>query len=404
MKTLTPALAPEGRGISAETWAVIPVFNNHATVRAVALAAREELPHVVVVDDGSTDADVAALFQGTDIVVLRHAVNRGKGRAIQTGLYHVREQAGRFMITLDADGQHLPRDIPKFLPILEAEPAAIVIGARRMNAPNVPAASRFGMRFSDFWLRLETGLPMRDTQSGFRAYPVELVSQLTCVSSHYDFEIEILARAAWAGLQVKSVDVGVVYAEPGRRISHFRPFLDNLRLTHRHVMLVLRRLLPWGHKQLVAPEQESIWTWFWHPLRLFKMLITEHAAPAELGMAAALGVLLGALPLFGFHTVLIIYVASRLRLNRLMGVVTQNICMPPVVPFICIELGYYLRHGEWLRAMTLEAWCYQAPQRLWEWFLGSLLIGPLLAVIAGVLVFGGVKVLQRKWKNNETSR
>lgn len=404
MKPPTPILATGRNGIRMDTWVVIPVFNNHATVRAVALAAREELPQVVVVDDGSTDADISALFQGTDIVVLRHAVNQGKGRAILTGLHYVREQAGRFMITLDADGQHHPRDIPKFLPILETEPATIVIGARRMSAPNVPASSRFGMRFSDFWLRLETGLPMRDTQSGFRAYPVELVSQLTCVSSHYDFEIEILARAAWAGLQVKSVDVGVVYAEPGRRISHFRPFLDNLRLTHRHVLLVLRRLLPWGHKQLVATEQESIWSWFCHPIRLFKMLITEHATPAELGLAAALGVLVGALPLFGFHTVAIIYAASRLRLNRLMGAVTQNICMPPLVPFVCVELGHYLRYGEWLRAMTMEAWCYQAPQRLWEWLLGSLLVGPLLAVITGVLVFGGVKVLQRKWRHDEASR
>lgn len=396
MKTCTPARSPEEGGSRTETWVVIPVYNNHTTVRAVALAARQELPHVVVVDDGSTDTDVAALFRDTDIAVLRHTVNQGKGQAILTGLRHVREQGGKFMITLDADGQHLPADIPKFLPILESEPATLVIGARRMNAPNVPGSSRFGMHFSDFWLRLETGMAMRDTQSGFRAYPVDLVSQLSCASRHYDFEVEILARAAWAGLKVKSVDVNVVYGEPGQRISHFRPFLDNLRLTHRHVLLVLRRLLPWGHKQLVAPEQENIWAWFWHPVRLFKMLLTEHATPTELGMGAALGVLLGALPLIGIHTVLIIYVASRLRLNRLIGVVSQNICLPPVVPFICVEIGYFLRHGEWLREMTMEAWIHQAPQRIWEWFLGALIAAPILAAITGFIVFGVVAWLQRR--------
>jgi glycosyltransferase involved in cell wall biosynthesis len=378
---------------------VIPVYNNQATVRAVALAACEQVPQVVVVDDGSTDADIPALFRDTGIVVLRHAVNQGKGQAILTGLRYVGEQGGRYMITLDADGQHLPADIPKLLAVLAEEPACIVIGARRMDAPNVPSASRFGMRFSDFWLRLETGQAMRDTQSGFRAYPVELISQLNCVSKHYDFEVEILARAAWAGLKVRSVDVEVIYAEPGKRVSHFRPWLDNLRFTRRHAMLVMRRLLPWGHKQLVAPEGENIWALFWHPVRLLKKLMTEHATPAELGMAAAMGVFLGALPPPGLHTVVIIYVASRFRLNRMMGVVTQNICMPPVVPFICIELGYYLRHGEWLREMTMDAWCYNAPARLWEWLLGSLIVGPVLAVMVGLIVFGVAEMIQKKSGN-----
>ncbi len=395
-ETLTPALPPQGSGSGAPTWVVIPVYNNQATVKSVALAAREQLPQVVVVDDGSTDADIAALFQDTGIVVLRHAVNQGKGQAILTGLRYVREQGAGWMITLDADGQHLPSDIPKLLPVMDANPTAIVIGARRMDAPNVPSSSRFGMRFSDFWLRLETGQAMRDTQSGFRAYPVELVSQLNCGASRYDFEVEILARAAWAGLTVQSVDVDVVYAEPGKRVSHFRPLHDNLRFTHRHGMLVMRRLLPWGHKQLVAPVGENIWALFWHPLRLLKMLMTEHATPAELGIAAGMGVFLGALPLMVLHTVAILYVATRFKLNRLMGVVTQNICMPPVVPFICIELGYYIRHGEWLRDMSMEVWLYDAPQRLWEWLLGSLIVGPVLAIIVGFLVYGAATLTQKK--------
>jgi uncharacterized protein (DUF2062 family) len=180
--------------------------------------------------------------------------------------------------------------------------------------------------------------------------------------------------------------------------------LAKLRLIPRPVLPGLRRLLTPGHKPRVVPERDRIRTWFFHPVRLYRMLVTEHATPAGLGLAAALGVFLGALPLFALHTVVIIFVASRLKLNRLMGVVTQNICMPPVVPFICIELGYYLRYGEWLGAMTLEAWGHQAPQRLWEWLLGSLIVGPVLAVITGLLVFWGVKKIQRKQAVNEASR
>lgn len=369
-------------------WVVIPVFNNGATVQAVARACRAEVPHVVVVDDGSTDADVAALLDGAGVTVLRHAVNQGKGRALLTGLRHVREQGGEFMLTLDADGQHHPADIRKFFPVLASNPAAIVLGARRMEAQHVPAASRFGMRFSNFWLRLETGVAMKDTQSGFRAYPVRYISQLDFNSSRYDFEVEVLARAAWAGVEVLSVDVDVTYAEPGRRISHFRPFLDNLRISLLHVRLVARHLCPWPHRRLV-PRVVAPWRRFFrHPMSFFKELLVEHATPAELGVSAAVGVFLATLPLISLHTVAIVYVTTRLRLNRLMAVAIQNICMPPVVPFLCVELGYFLRHGRWLRELTWAAWGQEAPQRVWEWFLGSLVLAPLLAVIVGLLVFG----------------
>ena len=382
--------------VRSRTWCVIPVYNNKDTVRSVAMASREELPHVLVVDDGSTDADVPALFLGTDIVVLRHPRNQGKGVALLTALNHVREQGGDFMITLDADGQHNPRDIGAFLPLLAEDPAAIIIGARRMTGPHVPASSKFGMRFSDFWMRLETGVTITDSQSGFRAYPVAYLSQLTLRGHAYDFEVEVLAKASWAGLAIKSVEVDVTYAPKWERVSHFRPFLDNLRMTHRHVMLVGRRLLPWPHHQLVNRRQDSGASFLRHPLVFFRSLLLEHATPAELGAAAALGTFLATLPLLSLHTVVIIYVATRMNLNRVMAVVIQNLCMPPAVPFVCVELGYYMRNGRWLTEMTRETWVYQAPQRVWEWFLGSLVAAPVIALVTGVLVFGVTTFLQKR--------
>jgi glycosyltransferase involved in cell wall biosynthesis len=378
------------------TWVAIPVYNNKDTVRAVALACREELPHVVVVDDGSTDTDVGALLSDVDVGVLRHAVNAGKGQAILTALRHVRERGGEFMITLDADGQHHPGDIPKLLAAIEGNPAAIIIGARRMDGPNVPAASRFGLRFSDFWLRVETGVGMRDTQSGFRAYPVAYVSALRLTGNRYEFETEVLAKAAWAGLAVVSVDIEVTYAERGRRVSHFKPWLDNLRISWMHSKLVSRRLLPWPHRQLVRRVEGRSAVSLRHPVRFFKSLMLEHATPAELGTAAAVGTFIATLPILSLHTVLIIYVTTRLHLNRVMAVTIQNVCMPPLVPFLCVELGYWMRHGRWLREMTRESWVHQAPQRLWEWFLGSLVAAPVIAVVTGLLVFAVATWLGRK--------
>lgn len=379
-------------------WCAIPVFNNKDTVYSVALACRRELRHVVVIDDGSTDVDVGALFKDTDIAVCRHAHNRGKGQALLTALSYVKDRGAEFMITVDADGQHQPRDIRAFLPVIAANRTAIVIGARRMNAPNVPASSRFGMRFSDFWLRLETGLSIRDSQSGFRAYPVAYVAQLPLRGRHYDFEIEVLAKAAWAGLSIVSVDVSVIYHAGDKRISHFRPLLDNLRLTHRHVLLVGRRLLPWPHRRLVPRAPNNFLVLLRHPARFCKLLLMEHASPAELGAAAGVGTFLAALPLLSLHTVAIVYVTTRLHLNRIMAVAIQNLCMPPFVPFVCVEIGYFMRNGRWLREVSRKTLLYEAPQRIWEWFLGALIVAPILAIITGLIVFGLAAVVRNGLK------
>ena len=382
--------------IARRVWCVIPVFNNRSTLAAVAQACRRELEHVLVVDDGSTDADVAALLRGTDVTVLRHAHNLGKGCALITALQYVQAQGGEFMITVDADGQHDPRDIHKFLPLLAAEPAAIVVGARQMDAPNVPASSRFGMRFSDFWLRLETGCHIRDSQSGFRSYPVGYVSRLKLRGRRYDFEVEALAKAAWAGLPIRAVDVGVTYAGKGERISHFRPVLDNLRISHCHITLLARRLLPWPHRRLLKREAGPK-GFFLHPLSFLRGLLLEHATPGELAVSAGVGTFLATLPLLSFHTVAIIYVTTRLHLNRLMAVAIQNLCAPPFVPFVCIELGHFLRHGRWLHEMSRQTLWHQAPARLLEWLLGSLVAAPILAAVTGFLVFGIAILAQQRW-------
>ena len=116
-------------GLNAErVWVVVPVFNNRETVRAVIAACAAVMPHVVAVDDGSTDADVAGLLAGLDITLLKHDRNRGKGAAILTASRFIEERGGGYMITLDADGQHDPADIRKFLPLLPAEENAVVVG------------------------------------------------------------------------------------------------------------------------------------------------------------------------------------------------------------------------------------------------------------------------------------
>ncbi|MEW6379965.1 MAG: DUF2062 domain-containing protein [bacterium] len=387
-------------------WCVIPVFNNKDTVKRIALDCRSYLSRIVVVDDGSTDVDVSSLLSGSDITVLRHEKNRGKGEAILTALKYIDSQGGRFMITIDADGQHYPRDIERFIPLLQDDEGVVVIGCRKFlprtsgsltDGEHIPRTSRFGRKVANFWLRLETGISCDDCQSGFRAYPVRPLTRLALKGAHYDFETEILAKAVWAGLRLVPVDIDVWYPEPHMRVSSFRPLVDNLRISWMHARLVARRLLPVPDRKLVtAGEKRFEIGMLLHPIKMLKMLLKENATPAGLAVSAAVGMFLAVLPLVSLHTPLIIYVSVRLHLNKIMAINIQHLAMPPFIPAACIELGYYLRYGHWLTDISPQVIFGQLAARLWEWVLGSLIIAPVAAVIVGLVVFIIATALQRK--------
>lgn len=378
-------------------WCVIPVYNNAATVRDVVMGCRAFLSQVLVIDDGSTDADLSLLLAGTGAAVVRHQKNQGKGRALLTALNYVSEKQGRFMITIDGDGQHHPADLQKFFPLLEEDENSLIIGCRDFSAPNIPGKSRFGRDFANFWLRIETGQCVGDCQSGFRAYPVKHFKQLRFTGSHYDFETEALTRAAWAGLSLKQVDIGVYYPEEGKRVSSFRPFKDNARISWMHTRLILRHLLPLPHHKLVSkPEMKFDLSFFKHPVPFLKKLMKENASPVGLGASAGVGIILATLPLMCFHTITILYVTARLHLNKIMAVSIQNLCMPPLVPLMCIELGHYLRYGQWITSVSKEAFLGQIPDLMWDWFIGSLIVAPVLAVIVGMAVYAITMRIRKK--------
>lgn len=381
--------------MNADVWAAIPVYNNRTAILEVAAETRRHWAHVVVVDDGSTDADLTVLLKDADVTVLRHPINLGKGRALLTALRHVADHGGQTMIALDGDGQHDPADIPKLVAAACAHPNSIVVGRRDFSAPDVPGSSRFGRCWANLWIRLLTGRDPGDAQSGFRAYPVAPMLKLRFSGRRYEFETEALVKGAWGGLDFQTVDVAVSYAERHRALSSFRPFLDNLRITHAHVCLVARRLLPWPHKRLV-PRRSGLSALLLHPHRFMMALLKEHASPRDLALSAAVAIFLATLPLISLHMLVIFYVTSRLNLNRVMALSVQNLCMPPVVPFLCIQLGHWLRSGRWLTEASRETLLHQAHYRLFEWLLGSLILAPLLAALAWLAVYGIAKRMQTK--------
>ncbi len=376
-------------------WVAVPVFNNKDTVKHVVAECRSIVKHVVVVDDGSTDADLASLLAGLDVVLLKHGKNLGKGAAILTASRYIEERGGTYMITVDADGQHDPRDMERFFPLMLESDARLIVGCRDFHTDNVPASSRFGRKFANFWLKAETGCTIDDCQSGFRAYPVPYLNQLRFKGSRYDFEAEVLAKAAWAGLELVMVPIAVHYPKPGERVSSFKPVLDNLRLTRIHSMLVGRRLLPLPHKKLVKREPGFDLSLLRHPGKVLRLLLKENATPEGLALSAAVGVFLAVLPILFAHSLVILYVALRLNLNKFVALNVQHIAMPPFVPALCIEVGYYMRHGAWLTDLSFKTVFEQFSSRLYEWFLGSLIIAPLTAVLVGGLIYMSALVIKR---------
>ncbi|BCR03197.1 glycosyl transferase [Desulfuromonas versatilis] len=373
---------------------VIPLYNHGASVRAVAERALAVHEQVLVVDDGSSDGGAETLA-GLPVAVLRHASNRGKGAAIMTAAREARRLGMTHIATIDADGQHDPADLPKLLEVVRETPLSVVVGTRDFATANVPGSSRFGRKFSNFWLRLQTGKSLGDTQSGFRIYPLRVLEALKLAEVHYSFEIEVLVKAAWAGVPLREAPISVHYPPGEERISHFRGFMDNFRLTLLNTQLTLRSVAPWPHRKIVAEESAAKLSVL-RPLQSLRTLLTENATPGQLAAAGAVGVILGAAPLIACHTIAILFAAGFLRLNKVAAVSTSQLCMPPIVPALCIEAGYFMRHGEFLTEVSLETLGYQGLERLWEWLLGSLVVGPALALVVAGAIYLMAQMLQRE--------
>jgi glycosyltransferase involved in cell wall biosynthesis len=222
---------------------VIPAYNEAPTIADVAGRACRYADQVIVVDDGSQDG-TAAQVQGLAVTVLRHASNLGKGASLWHGMQAALERSARAVITLDADGQHRPEDIPRLIAAAVRHPDRLIIAARLGRRVGVPRARRFANRVADFWISWAAGYPIKDTQSGFRLYPAALLRELNSAwnpGEGFVFESEILISAARRGYYSASVPIDAVYHERSRR-SYYRPMLDTVRITR----MVAWKLLTWG--------------------------------------------------------------------------------------------------------------------------------------------------------------
>ncbi len=221
---------------------VVPAFNESVRLGDVLKRIVEHAPGmtVIVVDDGSTD-DTSAVARALGADVIRHEKNLGKGAALISGLAHAREKGFELVITLDADGQHDPAAIPRFIDTWRRTRIPVLIGNRMWDRQRMPPVRRWTNGAMSWLLSRLMGVYVADTQCGFRLFRADLLPYMPVASPRFAMESEILLSTAARGIRMDSVRIPVLY---GGQVSRVRPFVD----TWRFVMMLLRfrrhRLLP----------------------------------------------------------------------------------------------------------------------------------------------------------------
>ena len=224
---------------------LIPTYNNHKTLQRVIDDVHTYTNNIIVINDGSTDGTSQILGNFPFLRVVHVPVNKGKGNALKQGFKEASSLGYVYAISMDSDGQHFPNDLHVFLDALEEHlpnnPDLLVIGSRKMDDPSVPDKSSIGNRFSSFWYWVETGIKLTDTQCGYRVYPLKAVNSLSLYTSRFELEIEVIVKAAWAGVKVINLPVKVLY-DPNERVTHFRPWQDVARITLLNIGFVFMKV------------------------------------------------------------------------------------------------------------------------------------------------------------------
>ncbi len=375
---------------------LVPTFNNAKFLVRLLEDLKTFPAAIVVVNDGSTDETRSILDGYPDIHTIHFSSNKGKGMALRAGFHKAVDLGYDYAISIDSDGQHFTKDLPAFLLCLEANPGALIVGARNMNQSSVPGKSSFGHRFSNFWYRFETGIQLPDTQSGYRLYPVARLELMNLITRRFEFEIEVIVRAAWNGIPVLSVPVSVYYPPPQERISHFRPFIDFTRISILNTVLVLISLLYIKPRDLLR--------------RLFlkqkwkEVFVDELFDPAQSNArksaSVGFGICMGIMPIWGFQLVVAIFGAILLRLNKGLVIIFANISIPPMIPLI-IYASYRFGNfwlpetGSWIsltKSLSLSAIRYNFKQYLF----GSISLALTAGLVAGLITYILLKIFSKK--------
>jgi glycosyltransferase involved in cell wall biosynthesis len=363
---------------------LIPTYNNAGTLARVLDEVLAMTQNIIVVNDGATDGTAEILKAYPEIHQLHLSKNKGKGRALKAGFEHALNSGFEFAITLDSDGQHFPEDIPVFLDALQKETTknVLYIGSRNMRQHDVPGKSSFGNRFSNFWFWFETGIWLQDTQCGFRLYPLKEIAKLKLYTPKFEFEIEVIVKAAWNGTLVKNLPVKIAY-DPIERVSHFRTVPDFARISVLNTLFVIgtvfyikprdffRKIKKKGIKKFLAED-----------------VLGSNDSPKKKALSIALGIFIGLSPFWGLHTLLVLGLAFLFKLNKPIAFAFSNISLPPFIPFILymsVQMGVWITGEENFFALDNIMDNLVALKGLKTYIVGSLVLATVISAVSGLI-------------------
>ena len=375
---------------------IIPTYNNENSLAAVIADVAVYTDHIIVVNDGSTDHTKAIIESFPAVQMISYDKNIGKGWALRRAFAYAIEKGYQYSITIDSDGQHFAKDLPAFIDKLQEERNAIIIGARNMNQASVPGGSSFGNRFSNFWFKVETGMTSPDTQSGYRLYPLEPIKKMRFFTRKYEFEIEVLVRAAWKGVKVLSVPVTVYYAPKAERVSHFRPYKDFFRISVLNTILVLITILYIKPRNLLR----SIFIKKDFKQRLNDQLYNPNHSAQLKAASVAFGIFMGIIPIWGFQLVVAIFLAILFKLNKPLVIIAANISIPPMIPVIIFAsyrvgafwMGNNAMKLDFNRSISLDS----IKKNLQQYIYGSITLAILAGFVFGIITLVVLKLFNRR--------
>ena len=371
---------------------VVPTYNNEKTVEDVLNRILRVVPNatVIVVNDGSTNSTVSILESfGNRIVLLTNERNMGKGFSLRRGFKTAIELGFDNVISIDSDGQHFPEDIPIIVEKSKEHPGAVIMGSRNMQQEGVPGKSSFGNKFSNFWFKLETGISLPDTQTGFRLYPLERIRKMTFFTRKFEFEIEVIVRLAWKGVKFYPVGIRVLY-DMDERVSHFRPGRDFFRISVLNSILVIGALLYYYPKRLRSYDT-------FHTIKM------EAIKPKESNLSKALslgfGCFMGIVPIWGFQLLVGIPLAVLFRMNKVLFIAAANISIPPMIPFILyasLIMGQFIVGGEIDHAALVSTEIEDMKANAYQYVVGALLLAVLSFFTVFLLSFTLLSLFRKK--------
>lgn len=381
---------------------LIPSYNNGQTIELVIQSTKEYCDDLIIVNDGSTDNTSEILNKYPELTTIIHPSNKGKGVALRNGFSKAVELGFDYVISIDSDGQHFPKDFVNFLNEIEKEPGSLIIGSRNMSVENVPSKSNFGNRVSNFWFRVETGIKLPDTQSGFRLYPVKKLKKIYLFTTRFEFEIEVIVKAAWRAIPIKSVPVSVYYAPKDERVSHFNPQRDSTRISFLNTYLVILAAFFWRPiliiRKITFANLKKVWV---------EEVIASHESALNKSISVGVGLFFGIVPIWGFQFALAIFSAIYFKLNKIIVGLAAQISFPPFIPFILLGS---LKTGEFFLLQKVNTSLISSTLNIetvkqigWIYFVGATYLSIIIGILGFIISWIILKIIGYKQTTHDSS-